>query len=280
MRGRAWTFRLLILVAIIAAQDPATMSISGRIVSAATGKPVPGAMATARCDTCDYVVDAKAGADGRFQIAVREASRYQLFASAPGYLAETFGNEPEIGGTPLLVAAGAQIRNIDLRLHHGSTIAGVVTDNFKEPVVGATVTAVARRSVNGGFVPVPESTTRTDDRGTYRLIGLAPGEYVVAASEGLNVTLAASAATTRRITVGVDTNQEGVNIQTEADAHRRHRRHRRGSRRGFAVTVRSTCCPIRIRRRCRPWRSRRNLAAASRSPTCLPANIYCSCAPR
>ncbi len=190
------------------------MSISGRIVSATTGRPVPGATATANCDNCDYFVDAKAGADGRFQISVREPARYRVSASAPGYLTEIFGFEPEIGGTPVLVARGANVRDIELRLHRGGTIAGVVTDEFKDPVIGATVRAAARRNINGEFRLLSESTTRTDDRGTYRLIGLTPGEYVVTASEGLSVTFAAAGGAARRITIGVDTNQEGVNIQT------------------------------------------------------------------
>jgi hypothetical protein len=204
---------------LVAAQDPATMSISGRIVSAATGKPVPGATASANCERCDYVVGGKADPDGRFQIVVREPSRYRVSASAPGYLTQTYGDEAELGWTPVNIQLDKSVGDIDFSLHRGSTIAGVVTDEFKEPAIGATVTALARQYVDGESRLVGRATARTDDRGQYRVIGLDAGEYVIRVADGLtglSSTFAPSATSpsaARRITIGLDAEQDNVNIQ-------------------------------------------------------------------
>ena len=217
MRGRVCLPPLIVAaLALTAAQDPAVMTTSGRIVSAATGKPVPGAAVAATCDGCDAVLRGTTDADGRFRIEIPEPARYRVAATAPGFIAQTYGSEPELGGTPVLVAAGAQVRGIDFALHRGSTIAGTVIDEFKDPVVGATVRALTKRSVDGEARLVTATTTRSDDRGRYRLIGLDPGEYLVSASDTLHVTLAPSAAavaTARRVAIDADAERDGVNIQ-------------------------------------------------------------------
>jgi hypothetical protein len=104
---------------------------------------------------------------------------------------------------------------VTIAMHRGGTIAGVVTNDLKEPVVGAQVGALSRWLVNGDYRYVgiggEGNPAKTDDRGAYRLIGLGPGEYIVRAVDGLSVAYASATP----IKVGVDTEQTGVNIHTK-----------------------------------------------------------------
>jgi hypothetical protein len=62
------------------------------------------------------------------------------------------------------------------------------------------------------------ASTKTDDRGAYRIIGLDAGQYFVSATDGLSVAFAntpRAPAAPRQIAVGVDAEQAGVNIQTK-----------------------------------------------------------------
>jgi hypothetical protein len=191
-----------------------TESISGRIVSATTGRPIPGARASA--SIADYGMAAQADADGRFRVAVREPGQHRLSASAPGYLTGAFGNEPEIGQTLVMVKAGEHVGGLEIRLHRGATIAGVVTDDMKEPFVSGTVRALAKRLVSGAPRFVTAAETKTDDRGAFRLIGLEPGQYAIGAIDRTAMTLAPSAAAPAAamlVAVAADEVRNGVNIQ-------------------------------------------------------------------
>jgi hypothetical protein len=76
--------------------------------------------------------------------------------------------------------------NVTINLVKGGVITGRVTDAYGKPMVGVGVKAVKVRDLEGGQKYPGDSadwnTRLTDDRGVYRLYGLAPGVYVVGAS--------------------------------------------------------------------------------------------------
>ncbi len=76
--------------------------------------------------------------------------------------------------------------NVTINLVKGGVITGRVTDVYGEPMVGVGVKAVKVRDLEGGRKYPGDgadwNTRLTDDRGVYRLYGLAPGVYVVGAS--------------------------------------------------------------------------------------------------
>ena len=90
---------------------------------------------------------------------------------ASGYRVTSFGEEPNLGGTLMSISAESAAAALTIALHRGSTIAGVVTNDLKEPVIGAQVRAIIRRSVGDRRFMATE-TAKTDDRGAYRIIGL------------------------------------------------------------------------------------------------------------
>jgi len=92
-RFRTAVGAIVVLVGgVVAAQTqpaPLPMLISGRIVSAATGRPIPGARANV--SIADYGVATTIGAEGRYVATLREPGQHRVTASAPGYLSSGFG---------------------------------------------------------------------------------------------------------------------------------------------------------------------------------------------
>jgi hypothetical protein len=76
--------------------------------------------------------------------------------------------------------------NVTINLVKGGVITGRVTDVYGKPMVGVGVMAVKVRDLEGRQKYLGDrenwNTRLTDDRGVYRLYGLAPGVYVVGAS--------------------------------------------------------------------------------------------------
>ena len=125
---------------------------------------------------------------GKFRIADLPTSRFTLSATKPGWVRTAYGaKRPDRPGTPITLADGQQMTDVALRMARGGVIAGTITDENGQPAFGAQVRVLQYRMVQGertlgpvvGGAPFSETT---DDRGQYRLFGLAAGEYVIAAS--------------------------------------------------------------------------------------------------
>ena len=165
-----------------------TSSISGRVSAADTGI----SMRRATISLSGPSVPRRSvytDAEGRYAFTGLPAGTYQLNAS-PGmqrgqYLAAAYGSTapgPIVRPTPIELAAGQQMTDVNISLPRGSAISGMVTDESGEPLARAQVSAVMIRR---GGEPMQTGGAQTDDLGRYRLFGLQPGEYVVTA-EGRN----------------------------------------------------------------------------------------------
>jgi hypothetical protein len=125
---------------------------------------------------------------GRFQFTRLPQGRYALSAAKAAFLNDSYGAS-RVGrpGTPITLGDGQAIGDITLTLVRGAVIAGVVRMENGEPAADATVQVLRYNTVSGerrlqsygGAGP----NRRTDDRGAYRVYGIPPGEYVVAASQ-------------------------------------------------------------------------------------------------
>ncbi len=102
--------------------------------------------------------------------------------SKTGFVTLSYGQRrPLQSGTPLQLADGQQFRGVDFRLPRGSVISGHVYDETGDPMPGATVRVLQYRYAQGQRQLVPADTAQTDDCGTFRMWGLNPGDYYVAA---------------------------------------------------------------------------------------------------
>jgi protocatechuate 3,4-dioxygenase beta subunit len=170
---------------------PATVPqtiISGRVVAAETGDPIPNARVT----MTPFVQGAPVvltDREGRFSFDA-PAGRHRLAGTKVGYAREEVG----------LSAAGEPV---EIRLPPAAAISGRIVDSFGEPVTSTRV--VVETGSPGRTEPTVVRATETDDRGEYRLGGLSPGDFFVAvmAVEAGTVTLVV-----------------GGGVQVRSDAHK------------------------------------------------------------
>ena len=82
---------------------------------------------------------------------------------------------------PVIITADKKTFSVDVTLTRGATLAGHVLDPNGVPIARASVTLATLSYRNGrptiARVPIAGSS-QTDDRGEYRLIGVAPGDYI------------------------------------------------------------------------------------------------------
>jgi hypothetical protein len=163
-------------------QPPAgTAVLRGQVVSA-DGTPLRRAQVRAMSQ------DGRGGggmtstdAQGRFEIKELPAGRYSVTASKAGYVTMQFGQRrvDQPGGTILDVLDNQLVERIQFALPRGGVITGRVLDEFGEPIAGVQVTAQRYRFAGGSRRMVPSGSDTSDDQGSFRIYGLAPGEYFV-----------------------------------------------------------------------------------------------------
>jgi hypothetical protein len=121
---------------------------------------------------------------GRFSFAGLPAGRYQLVAAKQGFVQHFYGaRRPNRPGTAIVVADGQRIANLTVRLTKGAVVTGTLLDHSGDPLPGVLVYAMVHRfAITGQRQLGPAGSGMTDDRGQYRIWGLAAGDYLVSAS--------------------------------------------------------------------------------------------------
>jgi len=177
--------RILFLVALFVAPAPAQepnqpARITGRVVAAETGVPLRGVLVELVDFTpVSFVVT---DGDGRFEFLERRVGRYAVQATKAGYVPYLFGRLSGQEET-FDVLAGQRVDRGTLRLNRAAVISGRVDDDAGEPILEATVAAWRIEFPQPGIRWLQLiKEVRTDDRGEYRLHGLMPGQYQIAAS--------------------------------------------------------------------------------------------------
>jgi hypothetical protein len=172
-----------------ASRDPnsdrqaATGSIAGQLVTA-TDSP----QSVRRAQVVVNRVDGPGGAaditddDGRFLFANLPAGRYLLSAHRAAMVRVNYGEtRPGRPGSAIALGAGQTIDDLVVRMLPGAVITGTVLDPLGSPAPGVEVQVLRVARTSGSPQMHETASGRTDDRGVYRVFGLAPGEYLVAA---------------------------------------------------------------------------------------------------
>src|SRR5262249_2226896 len=128
--------------------------------------------------------------DGRFVFDKLPPGEFMLGAAKLAYVTGGGDDRDPHSGVQVRLAEGEARTNVDLVLTRPAAIAGRVLDEFGEPYDGALVGIWQIRYEAGRrhLVNVALSVNPTDDRGTYRVINVPPGRYLVAASAGTAAT--------------------------------------------------------------------------------------------
>jgi protocatechuate 3,4-dioxygenase beta subunit len=172
----------------------ATASLEGRVVNAATGAAVRRATVTLRLarpvsnlppspDAMNAQQKVETDDEGRFAFRNLAPGGYLCIVERQGFLNPEM--VPRGRPTPLLmVGEGQQLTGIVVRLTPQGVIAGKIMDRDGEPAQGAQVMALRWGYVTGRRQLVPTMMTSAiiaNDLGEFRIPGLPPGNYVVAA---------------------------------------------------------------------------------------------------
>ncbi len=171
------------------AKSKATGSISGRVTigeKAASGVVV----AAFTSDFTNRRTSAQTNTDseGRYRLFGLGPGQYQITTLAPSlssaetgyfYAGAVYGS-----GKNIILSAGETVEDLDLKLVRGGVITGRVTESDGKPLVDQYV-LLLRVDQNGEPAkqppPLPNNYQmyQTDDRGVYRIYGLAAGFYKV-----------------------------------------------------------------------------------------------------
>jgi protocatechuate 3,4-dioxygenase beta subunit len=128
---------------------------------------------------------------GVFTFTGLPAGRYTLTASRPAFVSASYGaKRPEGAGSAISVADGEHVTGASLRLPKGAVIAGTIRDENGEPLADQSVYVMRYRFNRLGERTLQQASrsiggSRTDDRGAYRIWGLAPGDYLVVVTSGI-----------------------------------------------------------------------------------------------
>jgi hypothetical protein len=161
-----------------------TAVLRGAVVAADTGAPIRRAQVRVAAPEARESRITTTDEQGRFELRELTGGRYTVTASKGGFVTLQYGQRrPGERGTPVDLPAGQTIERLTIALPRGSVIAGRVVDEFGEPLTGAQVQVMRYAYVNGvrQLRPAGQSD-RTDDQGAFRVFGLPPGEYYVAAT--------------------------------------------------------------------------------------------------
>ncbi len=187
--------RTLVFVAIAAsallAQQPrdnrarvaeGSVVLAGRVVTRdADNRPLRKTIVTLRSDDGRLHRTAITDDGGAFAFGGLPAGRYGLAASRRGRPTIAYGAaRPHQRGTRIVVADGERVDGIVIRMPRGAVLAGSLVDHTGRPMAHAAVVALRFTYVNGERRLMRYREDYADERGVYRIYGLAAGEYLVA----------------------------------------------------------------------------------------------------
>ncbi|HZM58299.1 MAG TPA: carboxypeptidase regulatory-like domain-containing protein [Vicinamibacterales bacterium] len=163
------------------APSPTAGVIAGRVYDASTNTPIRRARISAT--NVDAFLDATTDDEGRFELTGVGPGEWRVIIEKGGYFPWHIGQRRPFDIPPPVTIAPRQRVTADVPLTRGGVIMGRVFDENGEPLADLQV-RVYRARMSQGFRRL-ESVglgDRTDDTGAYRIYGLPPGDYYVAAS--------------------------------------------------------------------------------------------------
>ena len=159
-------------------------AITGAIVTTEREpRPLRRAAVTVRHAESSQTFTAVTEDDGRFAIGALPTGEFTVTVSKDAYVTMRHGaRRPGRPGESIVLGAG-ETRDVRVALPRGAVLTGVVTGADGTPMAGVAVSAEVsvRSPLTGRFTRSPVGNAFADDRGVYRIFGLAAGQYLVSA---------------------------------------------------------------------------------------------------
>jgi protocatechuate 3,4-dioxygenase beta subunit len=164
-----------------------TAAIHGRVLGS-TGGAIAGAEVRIGGDAIRQLPPVATDALGQYEFLNLPPGVYSVSARKRGYIARQFGQARTVDpGERIALVVDERRERADITLPRTSAITGQITDEYGDPIEGVSVRVHQIRYVSGRrrLVDAPGTgSSRTDDAGRYRVSGLRPGSYAVAAYIG------------------------------------------------------------------------------------------------
>ena len=167
----------------VANKKTATASISGTVTL--KGKGTAGiaisVFSANRGNSRSAIYQVKTDQEGHYRISNVLAGSYEVSPNAPGFVVSM-----RSGSAAIIVAEGETIDDVNFSLTKGAVITGRVTNSEGQPIVeqGITLQPVENNQIFRSQNMGSGQPNRTDDRGIYRIFGLAQGKYKVSVGQG------------------------------------------------------------------------------------------------
>jgi hypothetical protein len=116
---------------------------------------------------------------GNYRVADVPPGSYLVNALAPAYVLT--GDSPR--GKTVVIGDGENVENIDFALVRGGVVTGKVTDVDGRPMIDQRVNLLRSDSTRT-YMQAMVLTAQTDDRGIYRMFGVAAGNYKISTGQG------------------------------------------------------------------------------------------------
>lgn len=185
----------LVLLVFCAALDgqsqikPVKKALGGTVTGKVTikGKAAAGVVVTMRGNdfTPTQVTPGYRGTtdlEGVYRITDVPPGTYLIMPAAPAFVVS---GVTDSRGKTLVITEGEAIEGINFSLTRGGVITGRVSDGENSPLVEERISLYAADTNNqrGPIMPLSQFTAQTDDRGIYRVFGIAAGRYKVAVGQ-------------------------------------------------------------------------------------------------
>lgn len=173
---RYWLVTLVSFASIISSAQSSTSSISGSVLDD-SGHPLAKVKVGILLD--QPVTETVTDADGNFHFEQLAPGKYQVFVERTGYVPV---DGPTSAVQTVSIGGAQNVSGLHFVLCPAGVITGKVVDENGDPFPQASVMVLqpAYELRKRTYAPVNQETT--NDLGEYRLYGLAPGTYLVAAS--------------------------------------------------------------------------------------------------
>ena len=151
--------------ALAAGADPATL-LAAQASQVAAQTPPP------------QIPPINTDSEGKFVFKNLAGGAYNLVTVANGFVRLQYGQRSANGqGTPLVLAANQNMKNVALQLTPTGTVSGRIIDENGQPALGISVQLLRAAYNVQGRVYQAVGSTAADDRGQYRMFGVPPGKY-------------------------------------------------------------------------------------------------------